>query len=61
VRVFVQSFRCAHKGRMYVRVFIGVSAHTCMRICILYCVSKKQKNLLMAHSCSKKCKVRIEK
>jgi hypothetical protein len=32
-----QSFRGAHRGRMCVRVFIGVSAHTCMSICV--CVS----------------------
>jgi hypothetical protein len=38
-----QSFRGAHMGRMCVHVFIGVSARTCMSICVLYCVSKKIK------------------
>jgi hypothetical protein len=27
-----QSFRCAHKDRVCVCVFIGMSAHTCMSI-----------------------------
>jgi hypothetical protein len=30
----IQSFRDVYRGRMYVRVFIGVSAHICMNICI---------------------------
>jgi hypothetical protein len=30
----VQSFRDAHRGRIYVRVFIRVSAHTCISICV---------------------------
>jgi hypothetical protein len=29
-----QSFRGAHRGRMCMRVFIGVSAYTCMSICV---------------------------
>jgi hypothetical protein len=29
-----QSFRGAHKGRVCMRVFIWVSAHTCMSICV---------------------------
>jgi hypothetical protein len=29
-----QSFRCARKGRVCERVFIGVSARTCMSICV---------------------------
>jgi hypothetical protein len=37
-----QSFECAHIGRIYVRVFIEVSAHTCMSICI-YTVFLKKK------------------
>jgi hypothetical protein len=36
-----QSFRCAHRGRMCVRVFIGVSAHTCMSIYIYAVFIKK--------------------
>jgi hypothetical protein len=31
----IQSFRGAHKDRVYVRVFIGVSARTYMRIYVL--------------------------
>jgi hypothetical protein len=30
----VQSFGCAHKGMVCVRVFIEVSAHMCMSICV---------------------------
>jgi hypothetical protein len=37
-----QSFRGAHRGRMYVRVFIGVSAHTCMSICVCIVFLKKK-------------------
>jgi hypothetical protein len=29
-----QSFRCDLKGRVFVRVFIRVSTHTCMNICV---------------------------
>jgi hypothetical protein len=29
-----QSFRCVHRGRMCVRVFIGVSDRMCMSICV---------------------------
>jgi hypothetical protein len=36
-----QSFKGAHMGRMCVRVFIGVSAHTCMSICICIVFLKK--------------------
>jgi hypothetical protein len=33
-----QSFGCAHRGRMYVRMFIEMSAHMCMSIyvCIVF-------------------------
>jgi hypothetical protein len=37
-----QSFGGAHRGRMCVRMFIGVSDRTCMSILRLYCVSQKQ-------------------
>jgi hypothetical protein len=32
----IQSFRCAHKGKgmIYVRLFIEISARTCISICI---------------------------
>jgi hypothetical protein len=36
-----QFFRCAHKGRVCVRVFIGVSAHTCMSIYVCKVFLKK--------------------
>jgi hypothetical protein len=36
-----QSFGCAHKGRVYVRMFIGVSAHTCMSIYVCTVFLKK--------------------
>jgi hypothetical protein len=36
-----QSFGCAHKGRVCVRMFIGVSAHTCMSICVCTVFLKK--------------------
>jgi hypothetical protein len=36
-----QSFRCAHRGGVYVRVFIGVSAYTCMGICVCTVFLKK--------------------
>jgi hypothetical protein len=38
-----QSFGCAHRGRVCIRVFIGVSAHTCMSICIYTVFLKKHK------------------
>jgi hypothetical protein len=37
----VQSFGGAHRGRMCVRVFIVVSARTCMSICICTVFLKK--------------------
>jgi hypothetical protein len=36
-----QSFRGAHRGRVFVRVFIGVSARTCMSICVCTVFLKK--------------------
>jgi hypothetical protein len=36
-----QSFRCAHRGMMYVRVFIWVSAYTCISIYICTVFIKK--------------------
>jgi hypothetical protein len=38
----VQSFKCAHRSSIYVRVFIGMSAHICMSICV-YTVFLKKK------------------
>jgi hypothetical protein len=36
-----QSFRGAHRGRVYVYMFIGVSAHMCMSICVYTVFLKK--------------------
>jgi hypothetical protein len=36
-----QSFRCAHRGRVYVHVFIGVSVHTYMSIYVCTVLLKK--------------------
>jgi hypothetical protein len=36
-----QSFRGAHRGRVYVRVLIGVSARTCMSIYVCTVFLKK--------------------
>jgi hypothetical protein len=36
-----QSFGDAHKGRVCMRVFIEMSAHTCMSICICTVFLKK--------------------
>jgi hypothetical protein len=38
-----QSFGGAHRGRVYVRVFIWVSDHTCMSICVCVVFLKKAK------------------
>jgi hypothetical protein len=38
-----QSFGGAHRGRMYVRIFIRVSAHMCMSICVCTVFLKKDK------------------
>jgi hypothetical protein len=37
-----QSFRCFYRGRVSIRVFIGVSAHTCMNICVCIMFLKKE-------------------
>jgi hypothetical protein len=39
-----QSFRGDHRGRVCVRVFIGVSARTCMSICVYIVFLNKKKN-----------------
>jgi hypothetical protein len=36
-----QSFRGAHRGRVCVRVFLGVSVRTCMSICVCTVFLKK--------------------
>jgi hypothetical protein len=43
-----QSFGCALKGRMCVRVFIGVSDRTCMSICVCTVFLKKNMNERLA-------------
>jgi hypothetical protein len=40
-----QSFGGAHRDKMCVRVFIGVSARTCMSICVCIVFLKKLYNL----------------
>jgi hypothetical protein len=37
-----QSFECAHKGRVCMRVFIGVGARTCMSIYVCTVFLKKK-------------------
>jgi hypothetical protein len=37
----VQSFGSAHRGKMYIRIFIGVDDYTCMNICIYTVFQKK--------------------
>jgi hypothetical protein len=41
-----QSFRGAHRGRIYVCVFIGVSAHTYMSICVCTVFLKKNHQVI---------------
>jgi hypothetical protein len=40
-----QSFGCVHRSKMYVRVFIRMSTHTCMSICVYTMFLKKQVDL----------------
>jgi hypothetical protein len=42
-----QSFKGAHRGRVYVRVFIGMSAHTYMSICICTVFFKKIQDVVL--------------
>jgi hypothetical protein len=42
-----QSFEGAHRGRVYVRVFIGMSAHTYMSICICTVFLKKIQDVVL--------------
>jgi hypothetical protein len=37
-----QSFGCAHRGRVCMCVLLGVSAHTCMSICVCIVFLKKE-------------------
>jgi hypothetical protein len=46
-----QSFGVAHRGRVCVRVFIGMSAHTCMSICVCSVFLKKKFDSLILGSC----------
>jgi hypothetical protein len=43
----VQSFRGAHRGRVCVRVFLGVSVHEYL---CLYCISQKKLHMLMQNN-----------
>jgi hypothetical protein len=38
-----QSFRYAHRGRVCVHVFIGMSTHTCMSMCVSTVFQKNKK------------------
>jgi hypothetical protein len=42
----IQSFGYAHKGKVYVRVFIGVSARTCIIIYVITVFLNKKKSLV---------------
>jgi hypothetical protein len=46
-----QSFRVVHKGRVYVRIFIWVSTHTCMSICVCTVFLKRNEHLITKFSC----------
>jgi hypothetical protein len=48
-----QSFGDPHRGRMYVRVFIGMIAYTCMSICVCTMFLKKSILQLNYPICSK--------
>jgi hypothetical protein len=37
-----QSFEVAHRSRVCVRIFIAMSAHTCINICVCTIFLKKQ-------------------
>jgi hypothetical protein len=41
-----QSFRGVYRGRVYVHIFIGMSDHTCINICICPVFLKKGTNCL---------------
>jgi hypothetical protein len=45
-----QSFECAYKGRVCVRVFIGVSDRTCMRICVCTVFLKKSEEKICRYA-----------
>jgi hypothetical protein len=44
-----QSFRYAHRCRMCIRIFIGVSVHTCIRICVCTLFLKKVARKEISH------------
>ena len=44
--VGAQSFGGAHRGRVCVRMFIGVSVHVCVGVCVILCNSQKKRVLL---------------
>jgi hypothetical protein len=52
-----QSFRCAHKGKMCVRIFIGVSARTCMRIYVCTVFLKNLQSCNFTFHAQKNCPV----
>jgi hypothetical protein len=46
-----QSFRCTHRDRMCVRMFIGMSVYTCIRICVYTIFLKKSTSPVLTHTC----------
>jgi hypothetical protein len=46
-----QSFRCAHRGRVCVCMFIGVSARTCISICVCTVFLKKSFIYYLKRAC----------
>jgi hypothetical protein len=47
----VQSFRCAHRGKIYVHMLIGVSAHMYMSIYIYTVFLKEMITNIMSYAC----------
>jgi hypothetical protein len=47
----IQSFRCVHRGKMYVHMLIGVSVHTYMSICIYTVFLKEMITNTMSYAC----------
>jgi hypothetical protein len=40
-------FRCAHRSRVCVHIFIGISAYICMSICVCTVLLKKINNTIL--------------
>jgi hypothetical protein len=46
----IQSFGGAHRGKMYIRIFIGVDDYTCMNICIYTVFQKNMGRVIVSMS-----------